>query len=46
MKSTGEAIYFINDLFDPYFRQLYKDKSMFLIATPQKFYYICMKNYL
>ncbi|MCB0506962.1 MAG: carbamoyl-phosphate synthase large subunit [Bacteroidetes bacterium] len=30
MKSTGEAIYFIKDLFDPYFRQLYKDKSMFL----------------
>ncbi len=30
MKSTGESIYFIKDLFDPYFRQLYKDKSMFL----------------
>ena len=30
MKSTGETIYFIKDLFDPYFRQLYKDKSMFL----------------
>jgi len=30
MKSTGEAIYFIKNLFDPYFRQLYKDKSMFL----------------
>jgi carbamoyl-phosphate synthase large subunit len=30
MKSTGEAIYFIKDLKDPYFRQLYKDKSMFL----------------
>ncbi|MCB9034464.1 MAG: carbamoyl-phosphate synthase large subunit [Chitinophagales bacterium] len=30
MKSTGEAIYFIDDLFDPYFRKLYKDKSMFL----------------
>lgn len=30
MKSTGEAIYFIKDLYDPYFRQLYKDKSMFL----------------
>jgi len=30
MKSTGEAILFINDLFDPYFRQLYKEKSMYL----------------
>jgi carbamoyl-phosphate synthase large subunit len=30
MKSTGEAIYFIKDLFDPYFRHLYKEKSMFL----------------
>lgn len=30
MKSTGEAIYFIKDLFDPYFRNLYKEKSMFL----------------
>ncbi|TNE80880.1 MAG: carbamoyl-phosphate synthase large subunit [Bacteroidetes bacterium] len=30
MKSTGEAILFINDLQDPYFRQLYKEKSMYL----------------
>lgn len=30
MKSTGEAIRFIKDLEDPYFRQLYKEKSMFL----------------
>ena len=30
MKSTGEGILFINDLFDPYFRQLYKEKSMYL----------------
>jgi len=30
MKSTGEAILFINNLQDPYFRQLYKDKSMYL----------------
>jgi carbamoyl-phosphate synthase large subunit len=30
MKSTGEAIRFINDLFDPFFRQLYKEKSMYL----------------
>ena len=30
MKSTGEAIRFIKDLEDPYFRQLYKDKSMYL----------------
>lgn len=30
MKSTGEAIRFVKDLKDPYFRQLYKDRSMFL----------------
>jgi len=30
MKSTGEAIRFIKDLEDPYFRKLYKDKSMYL----------------
>ncbi|ANH83314.1 carbamoyl phosphate synthase large subunit [Niabella ginsenosidivorans] len=30
MKSTGEAIRFVRDLKDPYFRQLYKDRSMFL----------------
>jgi carbamoyl-phosphate synthase large subunit len=30
MKSTGEAIRFIADLNDPYFRTLYKEKSMFL----------------
>ena len=30
MKSTGEAIYFINDLNDPHFRQLLKEKSMYL----------------
>jgi carbamoyl-phosphate synthase large subunit len=30
MKSTGEAIRFIKDLNDPYFRELYKEKSMFL----------------
>ncbi|MBO9591618.1 MAG: carbamoyl-phosphate synthase large subunit [Niabella sp.] len=30
MKSTGEAIRFIKNLKDPYFRQLYKDRSMFL----------------
>ena len=30
MKSTGEAIRFIKDLKDPYFRQLYKDRSMYL----------------
>jgi carbamoyl-phosphate synthase large subunit len=30
MKSTGEAIRFIRDLRDPYFRQLYKDRSMYL----------------
>jgi carbamoyl-phosphate synthase large subunit len=30
MKSTGEAIRFIKNLKDPYFRQLYKDRSMYL----------------
>jgi len=30
MKSTGEAIRFIKDLDDPFFRQLYKIKSMYL----------------
>lgn len=32
MKSTGEAIRFIKDLQDPYFREMYKRKSMFLNA--------------
>jgi hypothetical protein len=31
MKSTGEAIRFIKNLRDPYFRQLYKDRSMYLV---------------
>jgi len=30
MKSTGEAIRFIKDTEDPYFRHLYKEKSMYL----------------
>lgn len=30
MKSTGEAIRFIKALRDPYFRKLYKDRSMYL----------------
>ncbi len=30
MKSTGEAIRFIKDLRDPYFRQLYKERSIYL----------------
>jgi carbamoyl-phosphate synthase large subunit len=32
MKSTGEAIYFINDLKDPYFRELVRNSSMFLYS--------------
>jgi len=32
MKSTGEAIRVIKDLHDPYFRELYNQKSMFLNA--------------
>ena len=30
MKSTGESIRFIKDLKDPYFRKLYKERSIFL----------------
>lgn len=30
MKSTGESIRFIKDLYDPYFRDLFKKKSMYL----------------
>ena len=30
MKSTGEEIRFIKDLRDPYFRMLYKERSMHL----------------
>jgi carbamoyl-phosphate synthase large subunit len=30
MKSTGEAIYFIKHLKDPYFRELYNKKNMYL----------------
>jgi carbamoyl-phosphate synthase large subunit len=30
MKSTGEAIHFIKDLKDPYFRELERNRSMFL----------------
>jgi carbamoyl-phosphate synthase large subunit len=30
MKSTGESIYFIKDLKDPFFRQVYGERSMYL----------------
>jgi len=30
MKSTGEMIYYIKDLYDPYFRELDRNRSMFL----------------
>lgn len=30
MKSTGEKIYFIKDLQDPFFRKAYKERNMFL----------------
>jgi carbamoyl-phosphate synthase large subunit len=30
MKSTGEAIRFIKDIYDPFFRLLYSEKSMYL----------------
>ena len=32
MKSTGEAIYFIKDLKDPFFGQVYGERSMYLRA--------------
>ncbi len=30
MKSTGEAIHFIKDLKDPFFREVYGERSMYL----------------
>ena len=30
MKSTGEAIHFIDDLKDPFFRELERNRSMYL----------------
>ena len=30
MKSTGEAIYFIDDLQDPFFVKAYKERNMYL----------------
>ena len=30
MKSTGEAIYFINDLKDPYFTKVYSERNLYL----------------
>jgi carbamoyl-phosphate synthase large subunit len=30
MKSTGEAIYFIDDLTDDYFMKLYQDRNVYL----------------
>jgi carbamoyl-phosphate synthase large subunit len=30
MKSTGEAIRFIDDLKDPYFRQIYSERNLYL----------------
>jgi carbamoyl-phosphate synthase large subunit len=30
MKSTGEAIYFIKDLKDPLFTQVYGERSMYM----------------
>ncbi len=29
MKNTGEAIYFIKDLKDPFFREVYRERSMY-----------------
>jgi carbamoyl-phosphate synthase large subunit len=29
-QSTGEAIYFNKDLKDPFFRQVYEERSMYL----------------
>ncbi len=30
MKSTGEMIYYIKDIYDPFFRELDRNRSMFL----------------
>ncbi|MCA1751263.1 MAG: carbamoyl-phosphate synthase large subunit [Flavobacteriales bacterium] len=30
MKSTGEAIYFIDDLMDPFFRKVYSERNLYL----------------
>jgi carbamoyl-phosphate synthase large subunit len=30
MKSTGEAIYFINDLYDEYFQNIYSERNLYL----------------
>lgn len=30
MKSTGESIRFIDDLKDPYFRQIYSERNLYL----------------
>ena len=30
MKSTGESIYFIDDLFDDYFRKVYSERNLYL----------------
>ena len=30
MKSTGEAIYFIDDLNDDYFREIYAERNLYL----------------
>ena len=30
MKSTGESIYFINDLKDPYFKKVYSERNLYL----------------
>jgi carbamoyl-phosphate synthase large subunit len=30
MKSTGEAIHFIDDLKDPFFRKVYSERSLYL----------------
>jgi carbamoyl-phosphate synthase large subunit len=30
MKSTGEAIYFIKDLRDPFFRKIYQERNLYL----------------
>ena len=30
MKSTGEAIYFIDDLYDEYFQNIYSERNLYL----------------
>ena len=36
MKSTGESIYFIDDLQDPFFKKVYSERNLFLLNNLKK----------